>query len=60
MLVATGLNWREVKLIHSSPIDLCMDSLYRYSTNGGEIWAESEFGKGCCIVVQIPIFDYGT
>ena len=28
--------------------------------HGGEIWAESEFGKGCCIVVQIPIFDYGT
>ena len=31
---------RDVKLIQSSPIDLCMDSLYRYSTNGGEIWAE--------------------
>ncbi|MBR2980859.1 MAG: ATP-binding protein, partial [Odoribacter sp.] len=30
------------------------------NAHGGEIWAESEFGKGCCIVVQIPIFDYGT
>lgn len=28
--------------------------------HGGEIWAESEFGKGCCIVVQIPIFEYGA
>ncbi|MBE6334316.1 MAG: hypothetical protein E7071_05780 [Bacteroidales bacterium] len=26
---------RDVKLIHSSPIDLCMDSLYRYCTNEG-------------------------
>ena len=26
---------RDVNLIQSSPIDLCMDSLYRYSTNEG-------------------------
>lgn len=26
---------RDVKLIQFSPIDLCMDGLYRYSTNEG-------------------------
>lgn len=30
------------------------------NAHGGEIWVEKEFSKGCCIVVQIPIFEYGA